>query len=268
MLDPEQVRAPRVPKRNRLSLAIVAWLFPGPLAAAPLYNAPTGLWLAPSNHAVTLYGPTMAEANWNVAQWNIPDDLPPFNAVGVSQNRWARVAWLGAGRYELAQDASALSCDKLYPSGRQLVTEFDLLASPNNRRFPGFPQATAPTGPDLARASQIKADIDLEVRNAKAADTICKVTQTIFTLAVVLTNTTRRQTIFYQVRLGFVRPMASSAEAHPPEPAWFFTGTNIQAGGTGQFGFGDNVLPLGNPGPSRDSRRCPISTCSHGCAGS
>ena len=27
--------------------------------------------------------------------------------------------------------------------------------------------------------------------------------------------------------------------------AWFFTGTNIQAGGAGQFGFGDNVTSLG-----------------------
>ena len=150
MLDPEQVRAPGVPKRNRLSLLIVAWLFPGPLAAAPVYNAPTGLWLAPSNHAVTLYGSTTPGANWNVAQWNIPEDLPPFDAAGISRNRWARVAWLDGGRYELAQDASALSCEKLYPSGRHLVTEFDLLASPNNRRVPGFPQATAPVGPDLA----------------------------------------------------------------------------------------------------------------------
>jgi hypothetical protein len=180
-----------------------------------------------------------------VAQWNIPEDLPPFDAARVSRNRWARVTWLGASRYELAQDASILSCEKLYPSGRQLVTEFDLLASPNNRRVSGVPQATTMPGPDLAHAAQVKADIRLDIRDAQAADTACRVTQTIFLFALVLTNVTQRQTIFYQIRLGLARPATAFAKAHPPESAWFFTGTNIQAGGTGQFGFGDNVTSLG-----------------------
>jgi hypothetical protein len=125
------------------------------------------------------------------------------------------------------------------------VDEFDLLAGPNNARVRHFPQAANDVSLNLAQTSRVGMDISLDIKRAEVVDAACKVSQTIFTAAVVITNVPSHQTLFYQLRLGLVRAPSKGGAATRLAPNWFFTGTNTQAGVTGQFGFGDNVTSYG-----------------------
>jgi hypothetical protein len=213
----------------------------GSAAAAPVYLPPSGFFLAPSDHSRTLAGPTGPDANWNIAQWGIPQDLPPFDAHGVAQNRWARVAWLGGGRFELMQDGGDRPCDKTYPSGRTLPAEFDLFAQPDNGNYPGFRQAGMANRQRLSDITHIDAGLTLLVRQAALEDDACRVTRVGFGLSVVVTDMAAGQTFFYQLRLAWFEAGARDG----PRPNWFFTGTNVQAGNRRQYGFGDNVTFYG-----------------------
>src|SRR5205823_4982636 len=107
-----------------------------PVAAADAWRLrdvflpPSGLWLLASDHSGRLYGPSSVAANWKIAQWDIPADIPPFDANGLSANTYASVQFRPGGTIALAENLSGVACMKVFPSGRNLVREVDLLAGP------------------------------------------------------------------------------------------------------------------------------------------
>ena len=211
--------------------------------ATPVYTPPDGFWLRPSDHSGRLYGPSNTNATWYVGQWDIPKDLPSF-VNGLTGNEYASVA-IGRGTYSLRQTTQLLPCDKVFNSGRSLPDEFDLFVAPNNINTPGYPQAHRLLGPDLATATAIIHQIGVEVGSAKLLDNVCPTTQATLLTAVVLTNKNSQQTFFYQLRLGITKAVSSGVDQELPPARWFFTGKNIQSGGSRQFGFGDNISSFG-----------------------
>jgi len=219
-------------------------------ASEAIYNPPTGFWIAPNNFGHDYYGSTSPSANWHIAQWDIPQGLPPFGDRGITFNRWARVAWLGGGSYELSQDGStapdgsALPCEKVFPTGRRLPDEFDLLAESNNSNARGFPLAVGSVDFTLASVSRLETSITLQINQAYAADDACSISQTSFVDVVVLSDRALKQTLFFTVRLGFFRFSGAPASLRP---AWFFKGNNIQFGGARTWGFDDNTDSFNQP---------------------
>jgi hypothetical protein len=187
-----------------------------------VFLPPSGLWLLASDHSGRLYGPTSAAANWKVAQWEIPADLPPLNANGVSTNKFASAEFHRGGTIALAQNLSDIPCTQVFPSGRTLVHEFDLLAGPNKHGRAG--KAPAADGDDAEPLTH----------------TACSNNRMNVIEAVVLTNPASRQTLFYQLRLATLAGASGEHRNAPVAPNWFFAGQNIQTGASGQFGFGDN----------------------------
>jgi hypothetical protein len=209
-----------------------------------LYKPATGFWLAPSNHSGALYGPSDSHANWNVAQWDIPADLPAFKR-DISENSYARVAILGVGRYELAQFAAQLECERRFASKRLLVNEFDLFVSPNGRTTPGFPDAASGEFPNLAVIRRLRHRIKIEPIELRAGAPGCAVTQGAFISAVVLANDRMKQTLFYQLRLAVLRYKDRRMQNLEASPHWFFGGENTQSGSRGQYGFSDHLSSFG-----------------------
>jgi hypothetical protein len=237
-----------------LKLAIAACLIVPSFCRAQLaggrvtiYPQPKGFWLAPSNHGKTMYGRTDGAANWNVAQWDVPEDLTQFDKAGVAQNRFSRVVWYANGHYELAQNSDLVPCVKRFPSGRSLVNEVDLVVAPNNANYPDYPQAVGSNKEQLSDLAQVDASITLQVKQANAIDIACNVSATTFTYAVVLTNTSAHEIVFYQLRLAQFTLDANGIREGAAKPGWFFTGNNSQSGAAGQWGFGDNITSLGQP---------------------
>jgi hypothetical protein len=213
----------------------------------PVYVPPNGFWNMPNLKRSQLYGPTRPDANWAIAAWSIPEDLPAFDRSGVAQNQWARVAWLGGGRYELSQNGAELPCLRTFPSGRSLVNEFDLFASPINKNEPNFPQAVADNHEALAGLSAIDAGIQLTIEQAEQVDQACSKSQSTFMFAVVLSNKTMKQFLFYQLRLAQFSGGGGGLRSGEARPAWYFTGNNLQSGASGQWGYGDNITSFGQP---------------------
>jgi len=210
----------------------------------PVYAPATGFWLLRSDDSKQLYGPTSPEANWKIAQWDIPVDLPPF-AGGASENAFARVVFAGTRGYVLEQTTQKLPCDRKYPSGRTLVNEFDLFASPNSQSDAGYPSAALHNQASLASLHHVHHEIGLDLLALSVIDGDCPITQVGFLTALVLTDPKARQTLFYQLRLAVLRYRDGVAATKMNTPAWFFGGENLQNGGRGQYGFGDNVEALG-----------------------
>ena len=216
-------------------------------AAKPrdVFLPPSGLWLLASDHSGRLYGATSAAANWKVAQWDIPADLPPFSANGISANKFASVQFHPGGAIALAQNLSAIPCMQVFPSGRNLVREVDLLAGPNKRNQAG--NAPAADGDDtepLTQVENLMLRVTLSLNSFAVIDAACGNNRMNVTEAVVLTNPASRQTLFYQLRLA---TLTDREGRKAPAPNWFFAGQNIQTGASGQFGFGDNVMSFGAP---------------------
>ena len=233
------------------SAAFVAFLVSAPATAqgmqSEVYFPANGFWLRPSNHSPSFYGPTSPGANWNIAQWDIPADLPVFNKNHISANRWAFVRWQGNGRYELSQDATALACEKAYPSGQASVNEFDLFASPNNDKVRNHKQASGDAGKPLSGLDRIDAGISVEIVGAEFANSDCRTSLTAFIFAVVLSNSTSHQYLFYQIRLANFAKNGNAVRQQRLKPGFFFSGMNTQSGKAGQWGFGDNVDVYSQP---------------------
>ena len=197
-----------------------------------------GFWLAPSDHSGRLYGPSSPGANWNIAQWGIPEDLPPFNAEGVTENRWAAAKFNGRGIF-LSQNSSEMPCERVYPSGGRAVREFDLFVGPNKQSlFKGVPSAALDDKQRLSDVEAIRHRTSVTMRNFSITDGACSITRVAVISALVLTNPPAKQTFYYQLRLG------TQGLGNVPKPGWFFTGNNTQAGRVGEFGYGDNIDQL------------------------
>jgi len=209
----------------------------GPPAA--IYGSPNGFWLIPSDHSGHLYGDTASDAQWSVAQWDIPEDLPPF-VKGRSANRFASVEFSSLG-YSLEQTTGNLGCVKQYPSGRELILEFDLFVSPNNANYSNFPQARRNTDFNLIQLHRLMHVISINLSAPRVIDNFCKTTQAAALTAIVLTNKFSKQTFYYQLRLAALQSIDGRAVWRLPPASWFFTGANVQSGKAAQFGFGDNI---------------------------
>ncbi len=235
-------------------LATTLALYMGCLApsrAAPpargdaVYEAPTGLALLSSDHSGRVYGATTARANWDVAQWGIPEDLPGFDSAGTARNRAALVSFSG-NVVTLQQDTSGSPCERVYPTGRKQVYEFDLFLQPNKRKVDHLASAARDISRRISDLSQILHTIRVEPTRMSVVDNVCKVTKVGLLTAIVLTNRTSRQTFFYQLRLGQFRLHGTNLSPDLPPPGWYFTGQNTQSGRSGEFGFGDDITVMGN----------------------
>jgi hypothetical protein len=220
--------------------------------AADIFTPPTGFWIAPSNHSKKLYGPTKPSATWNVAQWDIPSDLPPF-VNGKTENQYAMVEFTADGGYQLRQTTTKMPCDRVYKSGRNLVNEFDLFVAPNGSPYPDYPSGSATAFPTLAQAKSVHHQLTLSNSRMTVTDSSCRITRGTLITAIVLRNVEAKQTFFYQIRLFSTGKKQGRMTSFYPSPNFFFTGENIQSGGHGQFGFTDNSSDLGNPVCSVDT---------------
>ena len=140
-----------------------------------------------------------------------------------------------------------MPCERKYPSGRTLVNEFDLFASPNNQGDAGHPSAALHNRAPLGSLHRVHHEIGLELRALSVLDGDCPVTQLGVMTALVLTNPKAGQTLFYQLRLAVLRYRDGATSTKMNGPAWFFAGENLQNGGHGQYGFSDAVAELGAP---------------------
>ena len=213
-----------------------------------MFLPPSGLWLLASDHSGRLYGPSSVAANWKIAQWDIPADIPPFDANGLSANTYASVQFRPGGTIALAENLSGVACMKVFPSGRKFVREVDLLAGPNKRSQAGNAAvADADDTEPLTQARNIVLTVTLSLKTLAVIDKACGNNRMNVTEAVVLTNIASRQTLFYQLRLATLDGAGGVRRNAPVAPNWFFAGQNIQSGTSGQFGFGDNVTIFGAP---------------------
>lgn len=249
----------RSPSHGHLLVAVLAFALAMPAhsvahaeatGARKVYEAPQGFWLRPTDKRKKLYGPSTPAANWAIAQWGTLSDLPAFNN-GATADSDHSATINPDGSYNLKVDTMAQPCQTTYPSGRRLVKETDIFASPNNARTAkGFPSASVNDQEPLSRISKILHRIRVRPQLAAFDSGPCQVSQAVFITAVVLMNPKAKQVLYYQLRLLTVTHETAPHAVAPP-PGWFFTGQNIQQRqGNGQYGYGDNVASFGQePAP-------------------
>jgi|GEM_PF-2102523 hypothetical protein len=210
-----------------------------------LFETPQGLWVLPSKPAPDrpknkLYGASSPAANWTISQWDIPEDLPPIEN-NATKNQYAAVSFAQPGEFTLWQNGNTLPCEKQFPSGKLLPDEFDLFIGPVTSAFKGHQTAFMGKREALSTLTQIRMRISVTPRTFQIADATCPITHAIMGGSVVLTNLISHQTFFYQLNFAIYQPSASGVALALPHPGWFFTGTNVQAGGAHQFGYGDRI---------------------------
>ena len=219
-----------------VSILLVAY---SPVQATEVIRQPSGFWLMPSNHSMHLYGPTRPDANWNVAQWDIQQDLPPF-LNGKTSNEFASVEVDHEGSYRLTQTPNRTPCERRFPSGKRLVNEFDLFVAPNSAETLDAPHAPS-FNQNLADMHSLDLSLDVDLIDAHIIDDKCGITQAAIIMAIVLTNKQKRETFFYQLRLGVLKLDHDLLRNVQQQPNWFSKGGNVQTGKKGQFGLGDNI---------------------------
>jgi hypothetical protein len=223
----------------------------------PLIEGPRGFWITPSDYSGKLYGSSSPVANWSVVQWGIPADLPSFRGR-LTENEFARVELLPQRGYVLEQNGRGLPCDKPFRSGRTLVNEFDLFMQPNTADNPAQPAAIRRPERSLASFQKIYYSVKAGIIEVELIDSDCKTTQLAVDAAIVLHDKWKKQTLFYQLRLGSLRSENGRLFQTELPAAWFFTGENLQTGHANEFGYDDNVATFGKeplkPGTARNYR--------------
>ncbi len=210
-----------------------------------LFNAPAGLRLiAPDKTGVsgskTLYGATGPEGNWTIAQWDIPENLPPFSN-GVSSNAFATVKWGNDQSISLEQNGKTLPCEKRFPSGRRMPDEFDLLTGPVGPRYQGYPAAFHIQATSLANAKKIILNATLLSGTPHIFDNSCKMGAAVSVTGLVFTNVSAQQTFFYQIDFNYYNVINGKLVQNTRPPNWFAQGQSHQTGHNGIFGFSDRV---------------------------
>lgn len=208
--------------------------------AAPValqeFAQPTGLRIIASLNPKHQYGPTSQSANWNVAQWGIPQDLPGFaksSAGYESKNPFADVRYQRDGSVELSQDGTSLPCNN--EDKADSPHEFDLFIQPNSATS-GYPSAEPNNIRPLAALRRVDLRFTFHVEPYQVVDTACPITQAGATAAVILTNKSKGQTLFYQLSpvLSYRYENGVRKPAVPTVRYWFFPAGPV-------FGFNDNV---------------------------
>lgn len=238
-----------------IKAAAVLLLFCGPKpsfanSATAMFVAPSGFYLQPSDKKKRgqLYGPTSPQraANWNISQWDIPQDLPPFNRNNISQNRWARVSFKN-DVLTIAEDSKNYPCTKLYPSGYHLPKEWGMFAAPNSTQEPQAPQAGLDIGELISNVIDINLKTTLTLKSLRVLDDACHVNKAFFVADIVLTNKLSSQILFYGVSFGnflttsrgdFQQNGVLSSQSHG---TMYFNGVNRESGSRNFYGYGDPV---------------------------
>lgn len=209
-------------------------------------------YIAPSAYNGTYLGVSGDYLNyptpyWNLAQWAIPANLNPVygpSSGWQSANSYGRFQYhatesSGANVYELAQNGNTWEL----PCG----VETDLFISPNDPGvYPGSPGA--PDGftasPPLSVLGAATMSVGLKVvyeqYNAR-----CPLNYVAYDSALILTNSSANQVIFYQINLR------SSHNAYPN--MWWCP--DYEKSGDGQFCLDDDVRILGGTAvPANNTR--------------
>ncbi|HEY1858155.1 hypothetical protein [Acidocella sp.] len=210
-----------------------------------LFAPVSGIWVFSSqqqdkNTKSKLYGATSPSANWVIGQWDIPHDLPPF-FNNVTQNSYASVRYNGIGHFTLQQNATTLPCTVVFPSGKRAVNEFDLFVGSIPLYETAYPKTLNGKREPLSSLSHIFETATVRPTTIRVADTACPVTRAVIGTGIVATDLETRQTFFYQISFSIYQADQRKMTLAQLQPAWFFTGTNTQAGAPDQFGYGDRV---------------------------
>lgn len=160
------------------------------------------------------YANTGPGANWNIASWDIPGGkLPPFTRRQSGGTvTWESSAAAASVRIDavengttvlmLSQNGAALPCT----TNRGTPRESDLFAGPNDGRF--APPALSGTPAlqkrvPLSDLSQllVRAQVKIVAHDVPSPKG-CEVSQGGALISVVLSNPSRKQTLFYKVKLN------------------------------------------------------------------
>lgn len=181
-------------------LPALAGVLAGHAMAATLAGPPSGaVWLEGRDDKTldSVAGDPAASATWHIAQWMIPNELTGVRAAGAHAdwqlaNAYAEVAWKNdSGVYELATNGRLAK--------PECKDEFDLFLEPNGPPTPRSPQGIRPSAP-LNEINSVR--LHFGYRLAEQAVTgKCEVNYASSTVALVLSNPARNQTLFYQVIL-------------------------------------------------------------------
>lgn len=227
---------------------------PNEISGITLFKKPEGFWLISKNQKekIKLYASTSAFSNWSVAQWDIPEQLPPFKG-DATKNNFASFEFLNKKLIILHQNGAKLPCWKKFPTGKVLPDEFDLLFSPNGGDYSKFPQAFIGRRIPLANLSKAVLSFNLSVSNPTLINPSCPITWASAGVGFVLTNLKFRQALFYQISFIRFRGSRTGISVTKLQPVWFMTGLNHQSGGKRQYGFGDRAwasykYPILSPG--------------------
>jgi hypothetical protein len=210
-----------------------------------LFAPVSGILIFPSrksdkNAKIKLYGATSPAANWTIGQWDIPQDLPPFSN-NVTQNNYASVHYNNVGRFTLQQNAESLPCTIVFPSGKRAADEFDLFVGSIPLYETSYPRTLNGEREPLSRLSHVFETATVRPTTIHIADAACPVTRAVIGTGIVVTDLKMRQTFFYQISFSIYQADQRKLTLAQLQPAWFFTGTNTQAGAPNQFGYGDRV---------------------------
>ena len=209
-----------------------------------LFDPPTGFYLQPSakEHRGKLYGPTASAANWNFSQWEIPQDLPAFDATGVSKNQWATVTFQN-GLLTVTENAQNYPCSKQYATGA-LPQEWGMFAAPNSAQDPGFPLAVKDNHETVADLSGIEMTATVNLKTLKIIDNTCPITKAFLTGYIVLANKVSHQMLFYGVGFanfltkgGMTFPRAATMQSQT-QGTMYFNGQNRESGAHNFFAYG------------------------------
>jgi hypothetical protein len=217
----------------------------------------SGIWIFPSepngkNKKSKLYGATSLHANWTIGQWDIPKDLPPFSN-NLSENDYASVLYNPAGGFSLYQNAATLPCNKIYPSGKELVDEFDLFVGSIPLHYKNYPKTLIERDP-LSRVSHLYETATVQPTSIHVSDATCPVTRAVIGTGIVVTDIATSQTFFYQISFSIYQADQKKLRLTLLHPAWFFTGTNGQNGAPKEFGYGDRVWASYGVSPAPENK--------------
>ncbi len=223
------------------------------------FVSPTGFFLVEpdlNSGAVVAYGPTRSDANWAIAQWNIPGSSAPaftktstaFSKTAVYRSQNANIDVQVMERDGKAVNVGLSHGGAGVPCYPHVASEYDLFATPNTRYFAeSFPSArVSDSDPffstDLAFMSSLTLHASAKITNIwRTASLACGVNQRLMTLAVVLNNyggdTRPLQTLFYEIslywsRCGVVGEAAGSNCDKQQAPVRYFYFDGIGANAT------------------------------------
>jgi hypothetical protein len=222
-----------------------------PAMAVGIYGTTQNPSVAARGFPVT--GSTGTDANWTVAQWGTDDPLIDFgkgsqaSGAGLSYesaNGRASVKVTNVANNSEVQSISLSQNGGNYPctTASGSPNEFDLYYGPSGTaNTPALQSASltsyAPSiAPSLAQLGSMRVNTSVSFYSWTPKTSLnCAVNQSSALYSVVLSNASKKQTLFYQIELN------ASGSA-----TYFFQGT-ASSGGVGVYGIDDYLPAYGQP---------------------